>query len=91
MRENLTYVLDNRGIAESLHVYRNEAKLTVYEVGIFSREILDITTLENMQAPSFKSYLSSSFMGVFLRLWLFVSWPVLISSVHKILEHFGRL
>ena len=31
-------VHDKRGIAESLHVYINRARLTVCEVGLFSRE-----------------------------------------------------
>ena len=35
---------DKRGIAESLHAYITRAKLTVYEVGVFLR---NITTLEN--------------------------------------------
>ena len=32
-------VHDKSGIAESLHAYITRAKLTVYEVGVFSRDI----------------------------------------------------
>ena len=41
---------DKRGIAESLHVQITGARLTVYEVGVFSREI---STLENTPNPLF--------------------------------------
>ena len=52
-----------RGIAESLHAYITRARLTVYEVGVFS-----ITTLKLCPPCSLWSYLSSSSIGVFSRL-----------------------
>ena len=51
-----------KGIAESLHVQITRARLTVCEVGIFSREL---SQLLKIHPPP--SYLSSSPIGVFSR------------------------
>ena len=54
---------DKRGIAESLHAQIIRARLTVYEVGVFSREISQLSKIR--PPPSFRSHLSLSPMGVF--------------------------
>ena len=56
---------DKRGIAESLHAQITRARLTVCEVGVFSREISQLSKIH--PPPSFSSHLSSLPMGVFLR------------------------
>ena len=53
---------DKRGFAESLHVQITRARLTACEVGVFSREISQISKIHTH--PSFRSHLSSSPMGV---------------------------
>ena len=52
---------DKRGTAESLHAYITRAKLTVYMVGIFSREI---TQLSKIHLPLLEP-LKFTAMGVF--------------------------
>ena len=58
-------VHDKRGIAESLHAQITRARLTACEVGVFSREISQLSKIR--PHPSFRSHLSSSPMGVFSR------------------------
>ena len=56
---------DKRGIAESLHAQLTRARLIACEVGVFSREI---SQLSKIRPPlSLGSHLSSSPMGVFSR------------------------
>ena len=47
---------DKRGIAESLHVQITRARLTACEVGVFSREISQLSKIHTH--PSFRSHLS---------------------------------
>ena len=56
---------DKRGIEESLHVQIIRARLTAFEVGVFSREISQLSKIH--PPPSFRSHLSSSPMDVFSR------------------------
>ena len=56
--------MTKRGIAEPLHAQITTARLTVCKVGVFSREI---SQLSKIPLPSFRSHLHSSPMGVFLR------------------------
>ena len=56
---------DKRGIEESLHVQITRARVTVCEVGVFSREISQLS--KTRPPPSFWSHLSSSPMGVLSR------------------------
>ena len=56
---------DKSGIEESLHVQITRARLTACEVGVFSREISQLSKIH--PPPSFRSHLSSSPMGVFSR------------------------
>ena len=58
-------VHDKRGIAESLHAQMTRARLTACKVGVFSREISQLSKIH--PPPSFRSHLSSSPMGVFSR------------------------
>ena len=58
-------VHDKSGIAESLHVQITRARLTACEVGVFSREISQLSKI--CPPPSFRSHLSSLPMGVFSR------------------------
>ena len=54
-----------RGIEESLHAQITRARLTACEVGVFSREISQLSKIR--PPPSFRSHLSSSPMGVLSR------------------------
>ena len=54
---------DKRGIAESLHAQITRARLTACEVGVFSREISQLSKIR--PPPTFRSHLSLSPMGVF--------------------------
>ena len=63
-------VHDKRGIEESLHVQIIRARLTACEVGIFSREISQLSKI--CPLPTFRSHLSSSLMGIFSRDYIYV-------------------
>ena len=54
--------MTKRGIAESLRAQITAARLTACEVGIFLREISQLS--KNTPTPSFRSHLSSSPVGV---------------------------
>ena len=58
-------VLEKRSIAEAMHAYINRARLTVCEVGVFSREISQLSEIR--PPPSLRNHLSSSPMSVFSR------------------------
>ena len=57
--------MTKNGIAESLHAHTNRARLTACEVGVFSREISQLSKI--CPPPSLRSHLSSSPMGIFSR------------------------
>ena len=63
-------VHDKRGIEESLHVQIIRARLNACEVGIFSREISQLSKI--CPLPSFRSHLSSSPIGIFSRDYLYL-------------------
>ena len=58
-------VHDKRGIAESLLAKLARARLTACEMGVFLREISQLSKI--CPPPSFRSHLSSSPMGIFSR------------------------
>ena len=76
---------DKRHNAESLHEYKTRARLTVYEVGVFFREISQL--LKICPFPFLWSYLNSLPMSVFLRDY---SEPLLLSTTEtKIATQIG--
>ena len=66
-----------RSIAELLHAYITRARQTACEVGIFSREISQLSQIH--PPPSLRSHLSSSPMGVLSRDYSIYSWERLSS------------